>query len=153
MVKLIKEDDPQCITLSIGDGANDVPMIQEAHIGIGLYGNEGTRAAQTSDYALGQFRYLQRLLFWHGRLSYLRNTELVLYFFYKNLVFTLIQAWFAVQSGYSGQTIYDDWNISLFNMIFTSLPLLAKALFDQDTSERNEDLYFFGPLRLLFNRK
>ena len=55
MVKLIKDDDPKVVTLAIGDGANDVSMILEAHIGVGLYGNEGMRAVQSGDYALGEF--------------------------------------------------------------------------------------------------
>lgn len=69
-MKLVKTNDPQIITAAIGDGANDVSMIREAHIGIGLYGNEGMRAVQSSDFALGQFRYLWRLLLVHGRLAY-----------------------------------------------------------------------------------
>ena len=73
MVRLIKEDDETLITLAIGDGANDVSMIKEAHIGVGLYGNEGLRAVQTADLALGEFRYLWRLLLVHGRLTYLRK--------------------------------------------------------------------------------
>lgn len=55
VVKLVKDDDPELITLAIGDGANDVSMILEAHIGVGLYGNEGMRAVQSGDYALGEF--------------------------------------------------------------------------------------------------
>jgi phospholipid-transporting ATPase len=82
-------DDEKSVTLAIGDGANDVSMILEAHIGVGLYGNEGMRAVQSSDYAIGQFRFLQRLILTHGRWSYFRNAELILYFFYKNFVFTL----------------------------------------------------------------
>lgn len=89
VVKLIKDDDPETVTLAIGDGANDVSMILEAHIGVGLYGNEGMRAVQSSDYALGEFQFLWRLLLVHGRWSYLRNADLILYFFYKNIVFTL----------------------------------------------------------------
>lgn len=89
MVKLIKDDDDDVITLAIGDGANDVAMILEAHIGIGLYGNEGMRAVQSSDYALGEFQFLWRLLLIHGRWSYIRIADLILYFFYKNIVFTL----------------------------------------------------------------
>jgi P-type E1-E2 ATPase len=54
-VRLIKKDDEQAITLAIGDGANDVSMIMEAHIGVGLYGNEGMRAVQSGDFALGEF--------------------------------------------------------------------------------------------------
>ncbi len=89
VVRLIKQDDTTAITLAIGDGANDVSMIMEAHIGVGLYGNEGMRAVQSGDFALGEFQYLWRLLLVHGRWCYLRNSELVLYFFYKNLVFTM----------------------------------------------------------------
>jgi P-type E1-E2 ATPase len=71
--------------LGIGDGANDVNMIQEAHIGCGIYGNEGMRAVQSSDFAFGEFRCLWSLLLVHGRLSYLRNAEMIVYFFYKNM--------------------------------------------------------------------
>lgn len=102
MVRLIKNDDKEAITLSIGDGANDVSMILEAHIGVGLYGNEGMRAVQSGDFALGEFQYLWRLILVHGRLNYLRNAELILYFFYKNLVFTLPQFYYAFRSAYSG---------------------------------------------------
>ena len=88
LVKLIKDGDKSLITAAIGDGANDVSMIREAHIGIGLSGNEGTQAVQTSDYALCEFRHLWRLILVHGRLSYMRNCEMILYFFYKNIVMT-----------------------------------------------------------------
>ena len=77
------------ITLAVGDGANDVNMIQEANIGVGIYGNEGMRAVQASDYAIGQFRSLWKLVLYHGRLSYIRISESILYFFYKNFVFTI----------------------------------------------------------------
>ncbi len=105
-------------------------MILEAHIGIGLYGNEGMRAVQSGDYALGQFQFLWRLLMVHGRWSYLRNADLILYFFYKNLVFTLPQLFFGFINLYSGASIYDSWYISFYNLFFTSLPLMVKALFD-----------------------
>jgi len=83
VVKLIKKDDPQDITLSIGDGANDVPMISVADIGIGIYGKEGVNAAQASDFAIHQFKYIWDLVLYHGRFNYIRNSELILYFFYK----------------------------------------------------------------------
>ena len=70
VVRLIKTDDPEVITAAVGDGANDVSMIREAQIGVGLYGNEGMRAVQSSDFALGQFRFLWRLFLVHGRLAY-----------------------------------------------------------------------------------
>lgn len=130
VVRLIKQDDEQMITLAIGDGANDVSMILEAHIGVGLYGNEGMRAVQSGDFALGEFQFLWRLLLVHGRWNYIRNAELILYFFYKNMVFTLPQFMFAYISGYSGVSIYDTYYITCFNMAFTAFPLLAKAIQD-----------------------
>lgn len=84
------------LTLAIGDGANDVNMIQDAHIGIGIYGNEGRRAAQASDFAIGEFRGLWRLLFLHGRWNYIRISDMILYFFYKNMAFTVPQFLFAI---------------------------------------------------------
>lgn len=134
VVRLIKQDDIEIITLAIGDGANDVSMIREAHIGIGLYGNEGMRAVQSSDFALGEFKFLWRLLMHHGRLCYLRNAELILYFFYKNLVLTLPQLYFGFCNGFSGQTVYDDFFISFYNLFFTSWPLVIKATFEQDVN-------------------
>ncbi len=130
VVKLIKDDDREAITLAIGDGANDVSMILEAHIGVGLYGNEGMRAVQSGDYALGEFQFLWRLLLVHGRWAYMRNCELILYFFYKNIVFTLPQVFYAFAAAFSGVTVYDSWYISFYNLFFTSLPLMVKALFD-----------------------
>jgi phospholipid-transporting ATPase len=109
-------------------------MILEAHIGVGLYGNEGMRAVQSSDFALCEFHYLWRLILVHGRWNYLRNSELILYFFYKNMIYTLPQFMFAYISGYSGQTIFDDYYITSYNMVFTALPLAAKAIWDQDVS-------------------
>ena len=90
------------ITLAIGDGANDVNMIQEAHVGVGLYGKEGMRAVMSSDFALPEFKYLQRLLLVHGRWSYFRISEMILYFFYKNMIYTIPQCFFAFYNAYSG---------------------------------------------------
>ena len=131
VVRLVKNNLGK-VTLAIGDGANDVNMIQEAHIGIGLYGQEGMRAVQSSDYALPEFRCLWKLLLVHGRWSYIRITEMILYFFYKNMIFTMPQVVFAWYNGFSGQTLYDDWYITFYNLAFTSIPLVIRALFDQD---------------------
>ena len=122
VVKLVKSSDPEIVTLAIGDGANDVSMIREAHIGVGLYGNEGMSAVQSSDFALGEFKFLWRLTMHHGRLCYLRNAECILYFFYKNLVLTLPHLLYAINSGYNGSLIYDEYYIVCFNMIFTAWP-------------------------------
>ena len=119
-------------TLAIGDGANDVQMIQEADIGIGIVGLEGTRALQACDYALPDFKSLWKLLMVHGRWCYIRNSELILYFFYKNMIFSVPQIIFCFYNGYSGQSVFDDWYISFYNLAWTSFPLIIKALFDKD---------------------
>jgi phospholipid-translocating P-type ATPase (flippase) len=131
VLRLIKNH-RKCVTLAIGDGANDVSMILEAQVGIGLYGEEGMQAVQASDYAIGEFKLLWDLLFVHGRFNYIRQSELILYFIYKNLVFTLPQLYFAFYCAYSGQTVYDDWYITTYNMILTALPLLVRGLFEKD---------------------
>lgn len=137
-------------------------MIREAHIGVGLYGNEGMRAVQSGDFALGEFKFLWRLLMHHGRLSYLRNTELILYFFYKNLVMTAPHIFFGFMNGFSGQTIFDDYYISFYNLFYTSWPLVIKATFEQDVNYDMEgsqirklypSLYYIGAQRTLFTWK
>ena len=132
VVKMIKNYDKNAITLAIGDGGNDVSMIMESHIGIGIYGEEGMRAVQSSDFAIGEFKIIHRLLFFHGRTSYIRNSECIHYFFYKNFVFTLVQFFYGFLNNFSGQTIMDDWFITLFNLLFTSLPLAVRACLEFD---------------------
>jgi len=127
---MIKNDDTSLITLAIGDGANDVSMIREAHVGIGLFGNEGERAAQSADMALSEFRFLWRLLFWHGATAYMRNSELILYFFYKNVLFTLPHVMYTYANLFSGQTIFDEWFISFYNTFFTACPNNFRACAD-----------------------
>ena len=137
VVKLMKNYDKSKITLAIGDGGNDVSMIMEAHIGIGIYGEEGLRAAQSSDYAIGEFKVLRRLLFFHGYLNLMRNSIMVIYFFYKNFVFTIIHFFYGFLNDFSGQTIIEDYFIILFNLLFTSIPLACRGILD--ISLRKED--------------
>lgn len=83
MVKLVRTGiSPQPVTLSVGDGANDVPMIQEAQVGVGISGREGRQAVNAADFAIAQFQYLQRLLLVHGRLNYRRMCKFILYSFW-----------------------------------------------------------------------
>ncbi|ERE69915.1 putative phospholipid-transporting ATPase IM-like protein [Cricetulus griseus] len=107
VVELVKKH-RNAVTLAIGDGANDVSMIKSAHIGIGISGQEGLQAVLASDYALAQFRYLQRLLLVHGRWSYYRMCKFLCYFFYKNFAFTLVHFWFAFFCGFSAQDVSDQ---------------------------------------------
>ena len=91
------------MTLSIGDGANDVAMIQEANIGCGLFGLEGSQAAMSADYAFGQFRFLTKLLLVHGRWSYQRVADMHANFFYK-VFLTLSQSPQMTDMTYSART-------------------------------------------------
>uniref|UniRef100_A0A8C3U3W0 Phospholipid-transporting ATPase n=1 Tax=Catharus ustulatus TaxID=91951 RepID=A0A8C3U3W0_CATUS len=153
MVKKYKK----AITLAIGDGANDVNMIKTAHIGVGISGQEGMQAVMSSDYSFGQFRYLQRLLLVHGRWSYIRMCKFLRYFFYKNFAFTLAHIWYSFFNGFSAQTAYEDWFITVYNVLYSSLPVLLVGLFDQDVSDklslRFPRLYVLGQRDLLFNYK
>ena len=107
IVKLAKDNTPE-ISLSIGDGANDVPMIMEANIGIGIAGKEGTQAVRSADYAFCQFRFLQRILFIHGRWGYRRIGYFICYYFYKNIVLVFTEFYFVFFNGFSGQIFFAD---------------------------------------------
>jgi phospholipid-translocating P-type ATPase (flippase) len=120
------------VTLAIGDGANDVSMIQEAQIGVGIKGEEGMQAVLNSDYAIGQFRFLARLLLVHGRWNYKRNALIVCYFFYKNFLLSLVPLFFAFDNGFSGQAYFDAWLRRAYNVIFTSLPIIVVCVLEQD---------------------
>ena len=95
------------MTLSIGDGANDVAMIQEAHIGVGLFGHEGSQAAMSADYAFGQFRFLTRLLLVHGHWSYVRVAEMHANFFYKNIIWTGTLFWFCIFNEWEATYLFE----------------------------------------------
>ncbi|KAM9320677.1 phospholipid-transporting ATPase IB [Gastrophryne carolinensis] len=123
------------ITLAIGDGANDVGMIQTAHVGVGISGNEGMQATNNSDYAIAQFSYLEKLLLVHGAWSYNRVTKCILYCFYKNVVLYIIELWFAFVNGFSGQILFERWCIGLYNVIFTALPPFTLGICERSCSQ------------------
>uniref|UniRef100_A0A671PUL8 Phospholipid-transporting ATPase n=1 Tax=Sinocyclocheilus anshuiensis TaxID=1608454 RepID=A0A671PUL8_9TELE len=156
VVSLVKRC-KKAVTLSIGDGANDVNMIKTADIGVGISGQEGMQAVMSSDYAFAQFRYLERLLLVHGRWSYIRMCKFLRYFFYKNFAFTLVHFWFSFFNGFSSQTAYEDWFITLYNVCYSSLPVLLVGLLDQDVNDklslRFPKLYLPGQQGSLFNYK
>uniref|UniRef100_A0A671VX84 Phospholipid-transporting ATPase n=1 Tax=Sparus aurata TaxID=8175 RepID=A0A671VX84_SPAAU len=156
VVQLVKKY-KQAVTLAIGDGANDVSMIKAAHIGVGISGQEGMQAVLSSDYSFAQFRYLQRLLLVHGRWSYLRMCKFLRYFFYKNFTFTFVHFWYAFFCGFSAQTVYDEWFITVYNLVYTALPVLGMSLFDQDVNDRwsfqYPQLYTPGQLNMYFSKK
>ncbi|KAG5636603.1 hypothetical protein H0H81_007428 [Sphagnurus paluster] len=134
-VKLVKEG-RDAMTLSIGDGANDVAMIQEANIGCGLFGLEGSQAAMSADYAFGQFRFLTKLLLVHGRWSYQRVAEMHSNFFYKNVIWTFAMFWYLPFNSFDATYLYQYTFILLYNLVFTSLPVVVLGAFDQDINAK-----------------
>ncbi|KAL8701923.1 MAG: hypothetical protein Q9201_004653 [Fulgogasparrea decipioides] len=124
------------MTLSVGDGANDVAMIQEADVGVGIAGEEGRQAVMSSDYAIGQFRFLQRLILVHGRWSYRRLAETIANFFYKNMVWTFALFWYQIYNNFDTTYLVDYTYILLFNLAFSSLPVIFMGILDQDVSDK-----------------
>ncbi|XP_047989999.1 probable phospholipid-transporting ATPase IA isoform X2 [Leguminivora glycinivorella] len=143
------------VTLAIGDGANDVAMIQRASVGVGISGVEGLQAVCASDYSIAQFRFLLRLLLVHGAWNYSRISKLILYSFYKNICLYVIELWFAMYSAWSGQILFERWSIGFYNVIFTAWPPFAIGLFDKLCSSeimiRHPVLYLPSQQGLLFN--
>jgi len=154
VVELVKKY-KDAVSLAIGDGANDVSMIKAADIGVGISGQEGMQAVLASDYSIAQFRYLERLLLVHGRWSYYRMCKFLRYFFYKNFAFTLCHFWYAFFCGFSAQTLLEAGFIAVYNLFYTSLPVLAMAFFDQDVApglaHKYPNLYHPGHKSLFFN--
>ncbi|KAH8107301.1 phospholipid-translocating P-type ATPase [Phellopilus nigrolimitatus] len=143
-VKLVK-DGRNAMTLSIGDGANDVAMIQEANVGCGLLGLEGSQAAMSADYAFGQFRFLTKLLIVHGRWSYLRIADMHANFFYKNVIWTFAMFWYlfynsillffcTIYFSHPYQSLHLEVSISSFCK--RSNLLMYSAAFDQDINAK-----------------
>ncbi|PVU87015.1 hypothetical protein BB560_006568 [Smittium megazygosporum] len=140
VVKLVKRKRKE-ILLAIGDGANDVSMIQAAHIGVGISGKEGLQAARSSDFAISQFRYLRKLLLVHGSWSYHRLSKMVLYSFYKNIFLYMTQFYFAFYNAFSGQTLIESWTLTGYSVLFTLLPPISLGAFDQFLYARSLDKY------------
>uniref|UniRef100_A0A8I5R7Q0 Phospholipid-transporting ATPase n=1 Tax=Papio anubis TaxID=9555 RepID=A0A8I5R7Q0_PAPAN len=136
VVKLVRSK-LKAMTLAIGDGANDVSMIQE-----------GMQAVMASDFAVPKFRYLERLLILHGHWCYSRLANMVLYFFYKNTMFVGLLFWFQFFCGFSASAMIDQWYLIFFNLLFSSLPPLVTGVLDRDVPanvlQTNPQLYKSG---------
>ncbi|XP_037988753.1 probable phospholipid-transporting ATPase VA [Motacilla alba alba] len=131
VVKLVR-DKLKAMTLAIGDGANDVSMIQVADVGVGISGQEGMQAVMASDFAIPRFRHLEKLLLVHGHWCYSRLANMVLYFFYKNAMFVALLFWYQFYCGFSGSSMIDQWYLIFFNLFFSSLPQMITGVLDKD---------------------
>jgi magnesium-transporting ATPase (P-type) len=128
---MVKHDPAQPVTLAIGDGANDVGMIHEAKVGVGINGKEGKHASNSADFAIGQFRFLVPLLLEHGRFNYIRCSNLVLYSFFKNLVLVSCLFYYCIYSGFSGSMPIDSIVIGGYNF-YLGVPIILLGAFDWD---------------------
>ncbi|XP_012984491.3 phospholipid-transporting ATPase VD isoform X1 [Melopsittacus undulatus] len=133
LVRLVRNK-LKAMTLAVGDGANDVSMIQVADTGVGIFGQEGMQAVMASDFAVCQFRHLKKLLLVHGHWCYTRLTNMVLYFFYKNVAYVNLLFWYQFFCGFSGTSMTDYWILILFNLLFTSVPPIIYGVLDKDVS-------------------
>lgn len=157
LVNCIRDTVPGSLTLAIGDGANDIAMIQAAHVGVGISGKEGLQAARVADYSIAQFRFLQRLLFVHGRYVYHRTGKYILATFWKEIVFYMVQAQYQWFVGYTGTSMYEQWSLTLFNIVFTSLSVIMLGIFEIDLKAETllaiPELYTYGQRDEAFNLK
>ncbi|WCJ19152.1 Phospholipid-transporting ATPase 1 [Euphorbia peplus] len=145
------------MTLSIGDGANDVSMIQMADVGVGISGKEGRQAVMASDFAMGQFRFLVPLLLVHGHWNYQRMAYMILYNFYRNAVFVLVLFWYVLFTGFTLTTAINEWSSMLYSIIYTALPTIVVGILDKDLSRRTllkyPQLYGAGHKHESYNSK
>ena len=102
VVQFIRSNNPGKVTLAIGDGSNDVNMIQTAHIGVGILGKEGNQAASFSDYSIGEFRSLRKLVLWHGRQFGQGAGDFICTCLFKNVAFSFALCTYNAYAGYSG---------------------------------------------------
>ena len=156
IVKLVKNMG-KWITLAIGDGVNDVPMIMEAHIGIGIQGKEGSQAVRAADVSIGQFRFLDKLLLIYGRVGYIKISKFICYYFYKNILLVFNDIIFAFVNGFSGQLYFADYLTTMYNAIFTSWCCIFVFSFEKDVElnivKKFPVLYEAGQRNFFFNLK
>ncbi|CAN1174452.1 Phospholipid-transporting ATPase 1 [Linum perenne] len=145
------------MTLSIGDGANDVSMIQMADVGIGISGQEGRQAVMASDFSMGQFRFLVPLLLVHGHWNYQRMSYMIIYNFYRNAVFVLVLFWYVLFTAFTLTTAINEWNSVLYSVIYTAVPTVVVGVLDKDLSRKTllkyPQLYGAGQRRESYNSK
>lgn len=135
LVSLVRQNvRPEPVTLAIGDGANDVGMIQEAHVGVGISGREGKQAVNASDFSIAQFRFLETLVLIHGRWDFFRLSVVVLFSFYKNAVMAGTIMVYASRTVFSGTPLYDEWVVSMLNFV-AGFPIVFLGCFDRCLSK------------------
>ncbi|KAK9124910.1 hypothetical protein Scep_013756 [Stephania cephalantha] len=156
IVALIKNR-TEDMTLAIGDGANDVSMIQMADVGIGISGQEGRQAVMASDFAMGQFRFLVPLLLVHGHWNYQRMGYMILYNFYRNAVFVFVLFWYVLYTAFTLTTAVTEWSSVLYSVVYSAVPTIVVGILDKDLNRRtllkDPQLYGAGHRQESYNFK
>ncbi|KAM0714076.1 hypothetical protein Q7P37_011040 [Cladosporium fusiforme] len=124
----------------IGDGGNDVSMIQAADVGVGIVGKEGRQASLAADFSITQFAHLTKLLVWHGRNSYKRSAKLAQFVIHRGLLISVCQTVFSVGSKFEPVALYRDWLLVGYATIYTMMPVFSLVL-DRDVDEGLANLY------------
>lgn len=123
----------------IGDGGNDVSMIQAADVGVGIVGKEGRQASLAADFSIEQFCYLTKLLVWHGRNSYRRSAKLAQFVMHRGLIISVCQCVYSIAT-YEPDALYRDWLLVGYATIYTMAPVFSLVL-DKDVDESLANLY------------
>ena len=124
----------------IGDGGNDVSMIQAADVGVGIVGKEGRQASLAADFSITQFAHITKLLVWHGRNSYKRSAKLAQFVIHRGLIISVCQTVFSVASHFEPIALYRDWLLVGYATIYTMAPVFSLVL-DKDVDEDLANLY------------
>ncbi|KZM21347.1 ATP binding [Ascochyta rabiei] len=124
----------------IGDGGNDVSMIQAADVGVGIVGKEGRQASLAADFSIEQFCYLVKLLVWHGRNSYKRSAKLSQFVIHRGLIISICQTVYSIATAYEPNALYKDWLLVGYSTIYTMMPVFSLVL-DRDVDESVANLY------------
>ena len=124
----------------IGDGGNDVSMIQAADVGIGIVGKEGRQASLAADFSISQFHHLTKLLVWHGRNSYKRSAKLAQFIMHRGLVISACQTMYSIASKFDPKGLFINWLMVGYATIYTNAPVFS-LVFDRDVDEHLANLY------------
>lgn len=124
----------------IGDGGNDVSMIQAADVGIGIVGKEGRQASLAADFSITQFHHLTKLLVWHGRNSYKRSAKLAQFVIHRGLIISVCQTVYSIATKFEPHALYRDWLLVGYATVYTMAPVFSLVL-DTDVDEGLANLY------------
>ncbi|KAM7219927.1 hypothetical protein V8F06_004613 [Rhypophila decipiens] len=124
----------------IGDGGNDVSMIQAADVGVGIVGKEGRQASLAADFSIEQFHHLTKLLVWHGRNSYKRSAKLAQFVIHRGLIIAVCQTMYSIALDFQPEGLYKDWLLVGYATVYTAMPVLSLVL-DKDVDEDLANLY------------